>query len=99
MFPLYFRPNGATGGEVIDPYVSVRLHGHESDVHKGTQFNTEVVNNNGFNPVWKNARTTFTILVPELAMLEIKVKDQDHGQPNEHIGSFASPVKYLKNGK
>ena len=37
-------------------------------------------------------------MVPELAMLEIKVKDHATTGANAPIGTFASPVKSLKSG-
>ena len=85
-------------GEVIDPYVSVRIRGHSDDMNEGTQFKTEIVHNNGFNPVW-NAKTAFTITVPDLAMLEFKVKDHAVTGANSSIGSFACPVNALKSGE
>lgn len=95
--PLSFicRPNGNLAGEVIDPYVKVQLRGHPDDKYK---YKTDVVKNNGFNPVWWNAKTTFLVTVPELAMLELIVKDHATTKSNLHIGSFACPVKALRNG-
>jgi hypothetical protein len=43
------KPGGAAYGEVIDPYVSISLHGVGLDK---MEFRTRTVDNNGFNPVW-----------------------------------------------
>jgi hypothetical protein len=43
------KAGGRKSGEIIDPFVTIAIHG----VHDDTKsFNTKVINNNGFNPIW-----------------------------------------------
>merc|ERR1719270_2297375 len=46
------KPGAAVEGEVIDPYVKLRIRGHPDDTVDSNKGKTEVVKNNGFNPVW-----------------------------------------------
>ena len=93
------RPDGKIDGEVIDPYVKVRIRGHPDDHHDDNEFETEHIRNNGFNPVWKNAKCTFKVTVTELAFLEFKVKDHSNSGKDHHVGSFACPFTMLREGK
>ena len=43
------KPGAATKGEVIDPYVSIALHGLPEDE---AELRTKTINDNGFNPSW-----------------------------------------------
>jgi hypothetical protein len=43
------KPGSAMKGEVIDPFVSVSIHGLPEDE---AEFKTKTVNDNGFNPFW-----------------------------------------------
>lgn len=82
------KPRGDAKGEVIDPYVTVQMHGIKSDATKVLK--TAVVDNNGFNPVWasikearegstKGSHSTFrfSLRAPELALLKVAVYDND----------------------
>ena len=82
------KPRGEAKGEVIDPYVTVQMHGIQSDATK--QMKTAVVDNNGFNPQWasiseareaavKGSHSTFqfSLRAPELALLKVAVYDND----------------------
>ena len=43
------KAGGRKAGEIIDPFVTIAIHG----VHDDTKsFNTKVIDNNGFNPIW-----------------------------------------------
>ena len=67
------RPQGDEDGEIIDPYVEVKIRGHQDDFNNpDNKQETEAVRNNGFNPTWRKT-FTFTINLPELAFLELKV--------------------------
>ena len=57
------------------------------------------MHNNGFNPVWKEARFRFEVSVPELAFLEFKVKDYSKSGTDKHIGSYACSFGLLREGK
>jgi len=92
------RPHGVDEGEVIDPYVEVKIRGHPDDYNDPDNHKeTEAVHNNGFNPTWKQS-FVFTIKVPEVAFLEFKVKDHSHSGKDQHLGSHASRVHDLQEG-
>jgi len=104
------RPDSDDGnsGEVIDPYVEVRIRGHEVDykkeiIHiknngdKDNKKETDHVKNNGFNPTWRET-FQFDITFPELAILDLKVKDHSHSGKDYHLGSFAARVTDLQEG-
>ena len=76
-FWFYFRPESDDGnaGEVIDPYVEIRIRGHEIDYNNSeNNQKTEHVKNNGFNPTWRES-FTFDIKFPDLAILDLKVSN------------------------
>ncbi|XP_043926443.1 1-phosphatidylinositol 4,5-bisphosphate phosphodiesterase eta-1 isoform X2 [Protopterus annectens] len=60
-------------GEIIDPFVEVEIIGFPVDCCKEQ---TRVVDDNGFNPVWEEV-LTFTIHMPELALVRFLVWDHD----------------------
>lgn len=49
------KPMGAQKGEIIDPYVSLSMHGVSADNRKAKS--TKYVEDNGFNPVWNESFT------------------------------------------
>jgi len=83
--------------DIIDPYVEVRIRGHPDDFNANPKVETEVVRNNGFNPSWRQS-FIFNIKVPELAMIEFKVKDHSKTGTDEHLGSCAARVVDLQQG-
>ncbi|XP_041127390.1 1-phosphatidylinositol 4,5-bisphosphate phosphodiesterase eta-1-like isoform X1 [Polyodon spathula] len=60
-------------GEIIDPFVEVEIIGLPVDSCKEQ---TRVVDDNGFNPVWEET-ITFTLHMPELALVRFLVWDHD----------------------
>lgn len=52
----------------------------------------------GFNPMW-NESFTFTIHVPELALVRFMVEDYDAGSQNDFIGQYCLPLTSIQNGK
>nr|XP_006123543.1 1-phosphatidylinositol 4,5-bisphosphate phosphodiesterase eta-1 isoform X1 [Pelodiscus sinensis]XP_014429301.1 1-phosphatidylinositol 4,5-bisphosphate phosphodiesterase eta-1 isoform X1 [Pelodiscus sinensis]XP_025040650.1 1-phosphatidylinositol 4,5-bisphosphate phosphodiesterase eta-1 isoform X1 [Pelodiscus sinensis]XP_025040651.1 1-phosphatidylinositol 4,5-bisphosphate phosphodiesterase eta-1 isoform X1 [Pelodiscus sinensis] len=60
-------------GEIIDPFVEVEVIGLPVDCCKDQ---TRVVDDNGFNPVWEET-LTFTIHMPEIALVRFLVWDHD----------------------
>uniref|UniRef100_A0A8C0V5I9 Phosphoinositide phospholipase C n=1 Tax=Cyanistes caeruleus TaxID=156563 RepID=A0A8C0V5I9_CYACU len=60
-------------GEIIDPFVEVEIIGLPVDCCKDQ---TRVVDDNGFNPVWEET-LTFTIHMPEIALVRFLVWDHD----------------------
>lgn len=91
------RPSGKLAGEVIDPYVKVRIRGHPDDEHGSNKGKTDPVSNNGFNPVWCR-EFIFDIKVPGLAFLEFKVKDHSKSGADKDIGSFICQIRHIKQG-
>jgi len=83
-------------GEIIEPYVRIRIVGHPEDTG---DWESSSVPRNGFNPIW-NEQTTFDIKVPELALVEFKVKSKAKlvGNTDDHLGSFCIPLSLLKQG-
>ena len=67
------RPNNSQKGEVIDPYVVVKIRGHQEDTRENKKYSSKPVRNNGFNPVWAE-RVEFFLAAPELAFIEFKVR-------------------------
>ncbi len=106
---------GDKKGEIIDPYVVLQLAGANCDTQryktKTVNDNGKIQSCDyikcihesnftcvGFNPVW-NETFTMTTRYPELAVLRIKVMDEDWG-PNkdDFIGSYSLPVECLVPG-
>ncbi|XP_050703506.1 1-phosphatidylinositol 4,5-bisphosphate phosphodiesterase delta-4-like isoform X2 [Eriocheir sinensis] len=65
-------PDSAKKGDIVDPYVQLKVRGHPLDHQKQR---TKVVKNNGFNPVWKETLEV-TIRVPEVSLLYFTVRDE-----------------------
>ena len=102
IFGGFFIPRPKSG-EYSNPYVLLRVRGHDSDK---SDFETEHVTNNGMNPVW-NEDFSFECKVPELAFLEFKVKHLDIGNcllpksksPNdEELAEFCAPFTSILEG-
>ena len=89
------RPDGSLEGEVIDPYVKVRIRGHPDEVVNKQK--TDPVKNNGFNPVW-NQKFEFHIKLPSLAFLEFRVKDHSKSGSDKDIGAFCCPLNLIQPG-
>ena len=94
---------GHTTGEIIDPYVSVSFH----DIKEGTngdtsyeyvsdQKQTDVVNNNGFSPVFQTTMN-FTVHNPDCSMVVFHVKESDVGL-DDKVAHSAIPFSCLRKG-
>lgn len=81
-------------GEIIDPYVSVSIHGMPRD---RVQCRTTTVQNNGFNPIWEQ-KMEFDIAFPELAVVHFRVFDADLGK-DDFIAQAAVPLHSLQSGR
>ena len=74
--------------------------GHPDDSEReSNRGRTSVAHNNAFNPTWADDRFDLEIAVPELAFLEVRVKDKATGGVDLHVGSFCAPVRVLQQGK
>ncbi|CAG8557041.1 8548_t:CDS:10 [Paraglomus occultum] len=89
------KPKGQTKGEVIDPFVEVELLVPGAD---SVKYKTKTVNNNGFNPIWKET-ADFTVHYDELSLVFLRfcVYDEDLGT-DDFIGSYCIPVASLQSG-
>ncbi|XP_075910281.1 1-phosphatidylinositol 4,5-bisphosphate phosphodiesterase delta-4-like [Petromyzon marinus] len=81
-------------GSIIDPLVSVEVHGVRGDTAVRETHHQE---NNGLNPVWKE-EFLFQLTVPELALIRFVVKDYDVTSRNDFIGQFSLPFSCLRQG-
>jgi len=90
------RPDGKTEGEVIDPYVKVRVRGHADDL-VDNKFKTSTCKNNGFNPMFDEEHT-FTVRLPQLAFLEFRVKDHSRTGSDKLIGAYCCPLTLIQQG-
>jgi len=82
--------------EVVDPFVNVKIRGHQDDETPGNNRTTEPVYDNGFHPTW-NFECELKVTVPELAILDLTVKDED-AIGSEYLGSAAIPVPLIPEG-
>jgi len=80
-------------GEIIQPLVKIRVLGHPCD---SDSWQSNPVPNNGFNPTW-NEEASFTIRVPELAILEFRLKSRGKSVEN-HLGSFFIAFPLIRKG-
>ncbi len=85
------KPNRATKGEIIDPYVEVEVAGIEKEVKT-----TKTIDNNGFNPIY-NDEFTFNVKQASLAFLKVTVWDADVAQ-REFVGKYVVPVTKIRKG-
>jgi len=82
-------------GEIIDPYVKIKLRGAPVDAQKHQK--TKVIKSNGFNPVW-DADFKFAVNYPELAVLYFEVIDADVLSKNDFIGQYVLPTTSIRDG-
>merc|ERR1711976_228978 len=92
---------------VVDPYVSFDLYDYNPNkikVNKGyVNKRTNVIKNNGWNPVWNTGTLDKDLFVfenvnPDTAFLVIKVKDSDKLGQDDDLGRRVVPLKSLKTG-
>jgi phosphatidylinositol phospholipase C, delta len=94
-------------GEIIDPYVSIAVHGVKADKKR---IQTKTIKNNGFNPVWEPLTTDkkqpkkkknvfeFPLTQPELAILLFKVYDEDLLSSNDFIAQYSCSATHIGAG-
>ncbi|GFG35396.1 hypothetical protein Cfor_10126 [Coptotermes formosanus] len=88
------KANQEMEGEVVDPYVVVKIVGHPADAQK---CKTDMVRNNGFNPRWDH-EMNFSLKVPELAMVHFTVKDSSTTGKDVMLGMYALPFTSMEQG-
>lgn len=80
-------------GDIIDPYVVVGISGKQMDC---TEKATRAIDNNAFNPYWREA-FEFQVRCPDIAMFYVvAVDDTQHRECQ--LGQFACPVRSLRPG-
>nr|ACI15945.1 phospholipase C-like protein [Bodo saltans] len=89
------KPANAVRGEIVDPYVTVRLFGAGEDSQQA-RVKTPVVNDNGFAPSW-NTKGSFITKNPELAVIGFDVFDKDL-DADDHLCTCYLPVASIRNG-
>ena len=87
------RSNSKTS-DIPDPYVSVSIHGLACDEH---MFKTQVIENNGFNPIW-NETFTFRIRYPQMSLLYFAIYDYDSFSRDDKLAQFCLPVTMIQTG-
>ncbi|KFQ09925.1 1-phosphatidylinositol 4,5-bisphosphate phosphodiesterase gamma-1, partial [Leptosomus discolor] len=99
---LFFLPQilGArhlpkNGRSIVCPFVEVEVCGSEYDNSKNK---TDVVADNGFNPVWLFKQFVFDINNPEFAFLRFVVYEEDMFSDPNFLAQATFPVKGLKTG-
>merc|ERR1711916_284195 len=80
--------------EVVDPYVDVGVAGVGVD---DAVFRTEVMDNNGFNPVW-NEEFEFGVHYPDVSILYFVVSDSDELSSDEMLAYYALPLSMVRKG-
>jgi len=88
------KESGTPKGEVIDPYVKIRMYGVPDDCKR---YKSKVIANNGFNPLW-DEKFTFDVTRSDLAEIVFEVYDQDKLSKDDFIGYSAIPVTSIKSG-
>jgi hypothetical protein len=90
------KPGGAHKGEIIDPYVRVKVIGAPTDTTP-PPLHTRVVGDNGFKPIWNMTIDLKKIEQPELALLSFTVMDKDV-DTDDFIAASCLPVRAIRPG-
>ncbi|XP_009670229.1 1-phosphatidylinositol 4,5-bisphosphate phosphodiesterase zeta-1 [Struthio camelus] len=77
-----------------DPLVQIEIYGVPDDQ---TKRQSSVVKSNALSPRW-NESFTFTVRVPELALIRFNVQDQVSLAANEFLGQYTLPLLSLSKG-
>jgi phosphatidylinositol phospholipase C delta len=90
-----FLPRSSTGSsDIPDPYVRVTIRGLPCDEQEG---HTEVVENNGFNPVW-NKKLQFHIKYPQMCLVSFAVIDHDAVSKDDRLAYLCLPMTMIQTG-
>jgi len=93
-FPKTGGKENKEKGEVIDPFVQVKLAGVSKDKN---DWKTKTVKNNGFNPLW-NTEIKIPLTCPDLAVLLFTVWNEDLVAKNYFIAQYALDVTNVREG-
>ncbi|XP_067415072.1 1-phosphatidylinositol 4,5-bisphosphate phosphodiesterase zeta-1 [Emydura macquarii macquarii] len=87
-------PSNLSRTNKADPLVQIEIHGVPEDQAKQQ---TCVIKSNALCPRW-NETFTFTIQVPELALVRFTVEDQISLAANEFLGQYTLPLLSMNKG-
>ncbi|XP_071545060.1 1-phosphatidylinositol 4,5-bisphosphate phosphodiesterase delta-4-like isoform X4 [Panulirus ornatus] len=87
-------PNSIKKGDIVDPYIQVKVRGHPQDKQKQR---TKVVKNNGFNPVW-NETLELCIKVPQVSLIYFSLRDESSLARDPVLGLCCIPFNSLSRG-
>eukprot|EP01012_Entosiphon_sulcatum_P067181 TRINITY_DN9674_c0_g1_i1.p1 TRINITY_DN9674_c0_g1~~TRINITY_DN9674_c0_g1_i1.p1 ORF type:complete len:745 (+),score=166.27 TRINITY_DN9674_c0_g1_i1:68-2302(+) len=92
------KVNQKKGGEVVDPYVCLRITGAACDCTLETAVpRTRTVEDNGFNPVWDEG-FEFAVKFPELAILTLRIMDADVAGSDDIVAESSIALTCLREG-
>mmetsp|Transcript_41951 Transcript_41951/g.64597 ORF Transcript_41951/g.64597 Transcript_41951/m.64597 type:complete len:257 (-) Transcript_41951:74-844(-) len=92
------KPKEEKKSECIDPYVRVSVYDVKNEKEVSTAFQTSVVYNNGFFPIWNEDKFTFSIENSHVAMLELSIYDKDVASADDLVASASIPISCLRLG-
>ncbi|XP_070611076.1 1-phosphatidylinositol 4,5-bisphosphate phosphodiesterase zeta-1-like [Erythrolamprus reginae] len=87
-------PSNLSKSNKADPLVKIEIHGVPVDM---TKRQTSAIKNNALNPRW-NETFTFTVQVPDLALIRFVVEDQMAVIANDFLGQFTLPLLSMNKG-
>ncbi|XP_058047672.1 1-phosphatidylinositol 4,5-bisphosphate phosphodiesterase zeta-1-like [Ahaetulla prasina] len=87
-------PSNLSKSNKADPLVKIEIHGVPADM---TKRQTSAIKNNALNPRW-NETFTFTVQVPDLALIRFVVEDQMAVLANDFLGQFTLPLLSMNKG-
>lgn len=87
-------PNSTKKGDIVDPYVQVKVRGHPLDKQKQR---TKVIKNNGFNPVW-NETLELCIKAPQVCLVYFSLRDESSLSRDPVLGLCCIPFNSLSTG-
>ncbi|XP_073479690.1 1-phosphatidylinositol 4,5-bisphosphate phosphodiesterase zeta-1 [Aquarana catesbeiana] len=87
-------PSKLSKANTANPVVTLEIYGVPPDQ---CSKKTRVAKNNAFNPQW-NKSFTFSINVPELAMIRFCVEDRIPVVGNEFVGQYTLPLTCISKG-
>uniref|UniRef100_A0A6A7FWA2 Phosphoinositide phospholipase C n=1 Tax=Hirondellea gigas TaxID=1518452 RepID=A0A6A7FWA2_9CRUS len=87
-------PSSEKKGDVVDPYIQVKVRGHPHDKQKQR---TKTIKNNGFNPVWDET-LELRIKVAPLALVYFSVRDESALARDAVLALACIPFSSLQQG-
>ncbi|KAM4678005.1 1-phosphatidylinositol 4,5-bisphosphate phosphodiesterase zeta-1-like [Discoglossus pictus] len=91
---IQLPPSSLSRGNTADPLLSVEIFGVPADQ---TKKQTHSIRGNAFNPRWDQT-LSFTLRVPQLAMVRFCVKDEISLMTNEFLGQCTVPFTSMTKG-